>query len=124
MRSLMKVILLVSCFGSWPVAAQQSNLSPDDMAIILGTFVTQTRLCPVKPANDYPIGLKVSQLGHNLADYLPGGQYDKLMEVRIDKAVEFVKLHGLKYACEGYTEYLLKYLPDLYGAGSASKPRG
>lgn len=121
---MMRLVILAACFGTTSAVAQQSNLSADNMAVILGTFVTQQRLCPLKSTADYPLGAEVAKLGHNIADFMPGGRYAQLMDVRVEKAVEFVKIHGLENACKGYQEYLIKYLPTLYEAPkSIPKPK-
>jgi hypothetical protein len=97
-----------------PGCASAEKLTADDMAVILGTFVTQNRVCPEKISPNYLIGREVLRLGYNIADFLPGGRYEKLMSVRIEKAVEFIKMHGLEFACRAYKEYLVRYLKDAY----------
>ena len=89
------------------------NLSPDEVAMVVGTVVVQGQKCPRKP-NDYPLNVAVAKLGQDLVDFEPGSRYAPLVEVKMKKAYEFIAGLGLEHACKGMEETLHTFLPDVY----------
>jgi len=81
--------------------------------MVLGTLVIANDQCKLKP-NNYPLNLAVAKLGQDLVDFRPDNRYAPLLEVKANKAREYIAGMGLRRACDGMQEVLLKFLPDVY----------
>jgi hypothetical protein len=88
------------------------SLTPDEVAMVLGTLVVQQQFCPLK-TNDFPLNIAVAALGQDLVDFMPGNRYEPLVEVKRKKAVEYMQI-GKDKACPGMEEILLKNLPNVF----------
>lgn len=98
-----------------PAFSQQiAQLSPDEVAMVVGTFIVQSQNCDLKPKMDFPMNVAVANLGQDVVDYLPDARYAPLVQVKSNKAKEYMAGMGKTQACAAMEEILRKYLPDLY----------
>jgi hypothetical protein len=104
-----------------PAHAQQRSLTPDEVAVIVGTVIVQQQQCTIK-SSGFPLNVAVAKLGQDLVDFMPGNRYAPLVEVKKKKAVEFVGMAGKKTACAGFEGVLVKFLPDVYMASAPKRP--
>jgi hypothetical protein len=88
-------------------------LNADVMAMLLGTLVTAQISCGLK-TKDYPLlSSAVSRYGYNYADFLPGHLFAPVVEAKIDKAKEFMRLEGKTGGCRALIETTHRFFPEL-----------
>jgi hypothetical protein len=103
-------------FSIKPSYAQNQSMSVDEMAIVLGTYITVSNGCPsnFQGKDDAPLSSIVSQYGYKLVDFSPNGRYGQLVEFHMEKAIEFLKSDGNEKACPAMRDTVIQYLPELY----------
>ena len=89
------------------------SMTPDEVAMIVATVLVGGTQCGLK-GNDYPLNLAVAKLGQDLVDFKPDGRYAPLVQVKVNKGVEFVRGMGKDKGCEGIRDTLIKFLPDIF----------
>ena len=83
------------------------------MAMLLGSLVTAQISCGLK-TKDYPrLSSVVARYGYSYTDFLPGHLFAPVVEVKIDKAKEFIRLEGKSAGCRSITETVRRFFPEL-----------
>jgi hypothetical protein len=89
------------------------NLSPDEVAMVLGTMIVASSQCGLK-ANNFPLNIAVAKLGQDVIEFRPDGYYEALVDAKMKKANQYIAWKGKPRACEAMHDVLVKYLPDIY----------
>jgi hypothetical protein len=98
-------------YGTTTAGATAGKLSPDEVAMLLSTLVVAQKSCDLRTSN-YPLNLAVAKLGQDLVDFTPDGRYAQLVEVKLNKAIEWLAVQGKSQACLGFKQTLTRFLPD------------
>jgi hypothetical protein len=81
--------------------------------MLLGTLVTAQISCGLKTKDYPPLSAAVARYGYNYADFLPGHLFAAVVEAKIDKAKEFMRLEGKTAGCQAMTETVRRFFPEL-----------
>jgi hypothetical protein len=111
MRTLLVVVVML--FAGASAMALTQHLTPDEVAMVLSTMIVGNQRCAFHP-KDIPLKVPVAKLGQDLVDFLPGGRYSPLVEVKMQKAHEWIDAQDKATACKGMRETLVRFLPDIY----------
>jgi hypothetical protein len=99
-------------FGASPTLSEMS-LSPDEVAMVLGTMIVANNKCGLK-GNNFPLNIAVAKLGQDVIEFRLGGYYEALVEVKMKKADQYIAATGKPRACDAMHDVLIKFLPDIY----------
>lgn len=99
--------------GKPEVINSGTGLSPDEVAMVLGTMIVANKQCGLE-GNEFPLNVAVAKLGRDLVDFEPDSRYAPLVDVKMRKALELVSAWGKPRACKAMQEVLFKFLPDIY----------
>ena len=102
--------------GTSSLQAQTKNLSPDEVAMVVGTMIVANEQCGLT-GNEFPVNVAIAKLGQDVVDFMPNNRFAPLVEVKVKKAREFISGMGKPSACKGMRGVLLTFLPDIYGEG-------
>ena len=72
----------------------ESDKSPDEVAMVLGTLLVAQRECNVRIISDTALQIEIAKLGQDLNDFMIDGRYAQVVRVKINKAFEFVATMG------------------------------
>ena len=93
------------------IPARGANLTPDEVAMVVGTLFVATTRCTLKTTSA-PLNVAVAKLGQDLVDFLPDGRYDPLFRVKVKKANEWMDARR-RAACDDFRQTLKRFLPDI-----------
>lgn len=91
----------------------KNNISADDMAMVLGSLVAAQVSCDLKIKSYPPLNVVVARYGFNYPDFLPGNLYAPVVEVKMNKAREFIDVMGKSRGCQAIIETVRRFPPDL-----------
>jgi hypothetical protein len=95
----------------------ESDKSPDEVAMVLGTLLVAQRECNVRIISDTALQIEIAKLGQDLNDFMIDGRYAQVVRVKINKAFEFVAAMGKARACNAMKDVLKRYLKDAVAFG-------
>lgn len=106
---LVFALALFAVTGDASARADQ-QLTPDEAAMVVGTLVVATSECGVR-ATDQNLNVAVARHGQDLVDFQPGNRYAPLVQVKMKKAYEFIRMYGKDTACNGMIGTVNQFLP-------------
>jgi hypothetical protein len=114
-----KMILAAVVFASAlatsnPASPVNRPLTPDEVAMILATFVAYGDECDAHFQEDKPLGPEVAKLGQDVQDFMPNGRYQSLMDPHMTKAAGWIKMRGKADACDDFRKTLEHFLPGIF----------
>jgi hypothetical protein len=86
--------------------------TPDEMATILASLMIAQHVCGLK-TNDTPLNSLVTKHGFQLKAFMPDGTHASLVETKMRGAQEFLKQYGREKGCEGITDTVREFLPEV-----------
>ena len=95
----------------------ESDKSPDEVAMVLGTLLVSQRECNVQIISDTALQIDIAKLGQDLNDFMIDGRYAPLVKVKIKKAFEFIAALGKPRACSAMKDVLKRYIKDAVAFG-------
>src|SRR5262245_30043949 len=101
------LVALAMLFAAGSAMALTQSLSPDEVAMVLATMTVGNKRCAFHP-NGMPLNVAVAKLGQDLVDFMPDGRYAPLVEVKMQKAREWIDAQDKATACKGMRWVLVR----------------
>lgn len=91
----------------------KDKISADDMAMLLASLVAAQLSCGLKVKDYPPLNVVVARYGFNYPDFLPGNLYAPVVEVKMNKAKEFIDAMGKSRGCQAVIDTVRRFFPEV-----------